>query len=129
MIGILVMMNNYFHDLAAGIVFVCGVTMFAMVDRAGKMGSREAKDIVLGVYPVLVHIIGGAIIFMLFAGVIRTFTYKEFEWANAVGNAQVPAIIVKHIVLGGIFFYGIAQWMKAHRKVKEMRKEAGLTGI
>lgn len=123
MIGILVMMNNYFHDLAAGIVFVCGVMMFAMVKKTEEMGSREIKEFFLGVYPVLVHIIGGAIIFMLFAGVIRTFTYKDFEWANAVGNAQVPAIIVKHIMLGGIFFYGIALWVKSHKKVKEMRKE------
>lgn len=126
MIGILVMMNNYFHDLAAGIVFVCGVVMFVSVKKVQEMGLREGKELFLGVYPTLVHIIGGSIIFMLFAGVIRTFTYKDFEWANAVGNAQVPAIIVKHILLGGIFFYGIALWVKSHRKVKEMRKELGI---
>ena len=123
MIGILVMMNNYFHDLAAGIVFVSGITMYVMVKKANEIGSKEAKEIVLGVYPTLVHIIGGSIIFMLFAGVIRTFTYKEFEWANAVGNSQVPAIMVKHVILGGIFFYGIALWIKAHKKIKEMRQE------
>ena len=122
MIGILVMMNNYFHDLAAGIVFVCGVTMFLMVKKAAELDTRPAKEIVTAVYPKLVHIIGGSIIFMLFAGTIRTFTYKEFEWANAVGNAQVPAIVVKHIILGGIFFYGIALWIKAHKKIKVMRK-------
>lgn len=126
MIGILVMMNNYFHDLAAGIVFVTGITMYVMVQKAIENDTRAAKEIVLGVYPKLVHIIGGSIIFMLFAGVIRTFTYKEFEWANAVGNSQVPAIVVKHIVLGGIFFYGIALWIKAHKKIKEMRKDLGI---
>lgn len=126
MIGILVMMNNYFHDLAAGIVFVCGVFMFTSVKKAEEMGSREVKEFFLGTYPVLVHILGGSIIFMLFAGTIRTFTYKDFEWANAVGVSQVPAIIVKHIILGGIFFYGIALWIKAHKKVKEMRKELGI---
>ncbi|MBE9541771.1 MAG: hypothetical protein KAV87_33245 [Desulfobacteraceae bacterium] len=125
MIGILVMMNNYFHDLAAGIVFVCGVMMFTMVKTSNNIGSRSAKEIVLGVYPTLVHIIGGSIIFMLFAGVIRTFTYKEFEWANAVGVGQVYAIMVKHVVLGAIFFYGIALWVKAHRQIKIMRKELG----
>lgn len=123
MISILVMMNNYFHDLAAGIVFVCGVAMFVAVKKAQEMGSREVKEFFLGVYPTLVHIIGGSIIFMLFAGVIRTFTYKDFEWANAVGVGQVYAIMVKHVVLGGIFFYGIVLWIKAHRKVKEIRKE------
>ena len=126
MIGILVMMNNYFHDLAAGIVFVSGVTMYVMVQKAIENDTKAAKEIVLGVYPKLVHIIGGSIIFMLFAGVIRTFTYKEFEWANAVGNSQVPAIMVKHVILGGIFFYGIALWIKAHRKIKEIRKELGI---
>ena len=124
--GIFVMMNNYFHDLAAGIVFVTGVTMYVMVQKAIENDSLAAKEIVLGVYPKLVHIIGGSIIFMLFAGVIRTFTYKEFEWANAVGNSQVPAIMVKHIVLGGIFFYGIALWIKAHKKIKNMRQELGI---
>jgi hypothetical protein len=123
MIGILVMMNNYFHDFAAGIVFVCGVTMFLMVSKAMEIDSRPAKEIVLGVYPKLVHIIGGAIIFMLFAGVIRTFTYKEFEWANAVGVGQVYAIMVKHVMLGALFFFGIFLWIKSHKKIKEMRKE------
>lgn len=118
-------MNNYFHDFAAGVVFVCGIVMFKMVNWAQKMESREAKEIVQGVYPTVVHIIGGAVIFMLFAGVIRTFTYKDFEWANAVGIGQVPAIIVKHIVVGGIFFYGVALWIKAHKKIKEIRKELG----
>jgi hypothetical protein len=116
-------MNNYFHDFAAGVVFVCGIVMFKMVDWAQKMESREAKEIVQGAYPTVVHIIGGAIIFMLFAGIIRTFTYKDFEWANAVGIGQVPAIIVKHIIVGGIFFYGVALWIKAHRKIKEIRTE------
>lgn len=125
MIGVLVMLNNYFHDLAAGIVFVCGVTMFVMSRKVEELGSRDAKEIFCGVYPTLVHIEGGSVIFMLFAGVIRTFTYKEFEWANAVGNSQVPAIIVKHIFLGGIFFYGVALWIKVHKKVREMRKELG----
>lgn len=123
MIGILVLMNNYFHDFAAGVVFVCGITMFVLVDKAQKHPSREAKELAVAVYPTLVHIIGGAVIFMLFAGVIRTFTYKDFEWANAVGIDQVPAIIVKHIIVGGIFFYGVALWVKAHRKIKEIRKE------
>ena len=123
MIGILVMMNNYFHDLAAGIVFVCGVTMFVMVKKVAESGNVAAKEVVLSVYPKLVHIIGGSIIFMLFAGVIRTFTYKEFEWANAVGVSQVPAIMVKHVMLGGLFFYGIGLWIKAHKKIKAMRKE------
>jgi len=127
MIGILVMMNNYFHDLAAGIVFVCGIMMFTMVKVSNNIGSKTAKEIVLGVYPTLVHIIGGSIIFMLFAGVIRTFTYKEFEWANAVGVGQVYAIIVKHVVLGAIFFYGIALWVKAHKKIKDIRRELSIT--
>lgn len=127
MIGILVMMNNYFHDLAAGIVFVCGVVMFVSVKKAQDMGSREVKEFFLGVYPTLVHIIGGSIIFMLFAGVIRTFTYKDFEWANAVGVGQVYAIIVKHLVLGGIFFYGVTQWVRAHKIVREIRKDLGMS--
>lgn len=55
MIGILVMMNIYFHDLAAGIVFVCGVFMFTSVKKAEEMGSREVKEFFLGTYPVLVH--------------------------------------------------------------------------
>lgn len=120
------MMNNYFHDLAAGIVFVCGVFIFTSARKAEVAGSREVKEFFLGTYPVLVHILGGSIIFMLFAGTIRTFTYKDFEWANAVGIGQVYAIIVKHIILGSIFFYGVAMWVRAHKKIKTMRKELGI---
>lgn len=63
---------------------------------------------------------------MLFAGTIRAFTYKDFEWANAVGVGQVYAIMVKHVILGGIFFYGVALWIRSHKMVKEVRKELGV---
>ena len=35
----------------------------------------------------------------------------------------LPGIIFKHIVVGGIFFYGVALWIKAHKMIKKIRNE------
>ncbi|MDH4099816.1 MAG: hypothetical protein OEV28_04515 [Nitrospirota bacterium] len=128
MTDILLFLNNYFHDLATAILFVCGYTMFVMFGKAEKRGTRESMILFLEVYPRLVHLNAGALIFVIMAGIVRTFTYEEFESQSALGQAEVPVLMLKHVLLGGLTFYGIWLWIKVHRKVMKVRKEIGAGG-
>ena len=121
--GIFVMMNNYFHDVATAMLVVASLLMFFLFKEVEKQKNNETKQLFVNVYGKLSHIIGGTIIFIIMAGIVRTFTYKEFEWANAVGNEQVPAIIVKHILVVFFLVFGLRGWIKVHRRVRKMREE------
>lgn len=123
MVGILVMLNNYFHDFATSLVLVCSYSMVVMVRYVENNGEIETKRLVTSIYPKVMHINVGATIFVVMAGIIRTFTYSEFEWYDAAGKGQVVALIIKHILLVIVFTYGVYLWVGVHRKIQQMRKE------
>lgn len=121
--GVFVMMNNYFHDVATAMLLVASILMMFLIKEVERHGNIETKRLFVDLYPKMSHIIGGTIVFIVMAGIVRTFTYKDFEWANAVGNEQVPAIIVKHVLVVLFLFFGFRGWFRVHRRVKEMKEE------
>lgn len=123
MIGILVMLNNYFHDFATALVVVSTYGMLFLVKHAERKGGRELKETIIELYPKMVHLTGGSVVFVFVAGIVRSFTYKDYEWHDATASGQVAALMVKHAILFVIFAYGIYLWIKVHRKVSAMRKE------
>lgn len=123
MVDILLFLNNYFHDLASAILFVCGYTMFIMFGKAEKRGTKDAMGLFLDVYPKLVHLNAGSLVFVIMAGIIRTFTYNEFESHSQLGSAEVPVLMLKHVLLGGLTAWGIWLWFRVHRKVMRVRRQ------
>lgn len=121
--GVFVMMNNYFHDVATAMLLVASILMMFLIKEVERHGNIEVKKLFVDLYPKMSHIIGGTIVFIIMAGIVRTFTYKDFEWANAVGNEQVPAIIVKHILVVLFLFFGFRGWIRVHKRAKAMKEE------
>lgn len=124
MVSILVMLNNYFHDFATALVVVCTYGMLLMMKYAEQSGGQDSRQMVLALYPKMVHVTGGSVAFVFIAGIVRAFTYKEFEWHDAIAAGQVAALMVKHVILFLLFAYGIYLWVIVHKKVKAMRKKS-----
>lgn len=118
------MLNNYFHDFATALFLVCSYAMVLLARHVEHKGD-ESKSLVTDIYPKLLHLNVGSVIFLFMAGIVRAFTYVDFEWANAVGTGQVPALLVKHTLLLALFFYGVYLWIGVHRKIQIMRRELG----
>lgn len=123
MVGILVMLNNYFHDFATALLVVTTCGMLFLVRRAEARGGRELKQMLVDLYPRMVHLAGGAVIFMFIAGIIRTFTYKQYEWNNAVESGQVMALMLKHVILFVLFAFGVYFWVVVHKKIRAIKNE------
>lgn len=124
MTAILVMLNNYFHDFATALVVVSTYGMLLIVRHAERSGGREVKEMALALYPRMVHLAGGSVIFVFFAGIIRSFTFREYEWNDAVRTGLVYAIMIKHVILFILFAYGIYLWVKVYRSIKVFRVES-----
>jgi hypothetical protein len=125
MVGILVMLNNFLHDFATALVVVSTLGMLLLVRHAEKKGGRELKEMVVELYPRMVHLAGGAVAFVFVAGIVRAFTYRQFEWYNAVESGQVAALMVKHVMLLLLFAYGIYLWVAVHKNVTKIKSELG----
>ncbi len=120
-LGVVIMMNNYFHDVATALLAASGVTMWIIVKRYNEVQDPTVTDYFLKVYDSMTRLARFALFWILIGGIPRTIAYKEFEWANAVGKHQVPALIVKHILAFTFVGTGAYMWIKLSRRIKEIR--------
>lgn len=119
-LGVIIMMNNYFHDVATGLLMTSGVGLWVVMRRYVDTGNRETTEYFLRIYRGMKRLARFSLYCILIGGVPRTLFYKSFEWANAVGHNQVPAIIVKHVLAFGFVFTGVYIWLKFEKRVKKI---------
>jgi len=109
--AILVMFSNYFHDLATAIFAVSAVTAYLLqrslamqtTPLAVQSVDRSLRPVVRGVQRMGYYSLAWTLLF----GATRGMTYREYEWVEAAGRNQVPALVVKHVFLVALVITGI----------------------
>lgn len=103
--GVILMLLNYFHDLAVALLAVSVLTVY-IVGRI--LDDRPVHDeIIPRLFRKLSRITYTSLAFVLAGGLVRAFFFMEFEWSPAVGKGQIPALIVKHVILVGLTVFGL----------------------
>ena len=121
-IGIFIMMNNYFHDVATALLAASGFVLWFMVKRYDNSAkTKETTDYFLRIYKSTTKFAKFSLMWIIIGGIPRTIFYKDFEWANAAGKSQIPALIVKHILAFIFVGLGAYLWIKINRKVKRIK--------
>lgn len=115
------MMNNYFHDVATALLLASGITMWVIYKKLGAATEEPVTAYFLRLYESITRLAKFSLIWILIGGIPRTLAYVEFEWANAVGKSQVPALIVKHILAFIFVGTGAYIWLKLGRHVKSIK--------
>ena len=110
--ALLVMMNNYFHDLAVAFLFASCLLSHVVVGHwPGKVPDRVAT--------ILLRVAWGSLAWVLAGGVVRVWFYKEYEWLPKAGTAQIPALGVKHMVLFALTAWGLFGIFKLRRMMND----------
>lgn len=110
--ALLVMLNNYLHDLATAVFAVSAVTAYLLRRSIAARGAAQTlQPVVRGVVRVGV----GALIWTLLFGFVRGLTYREYEWVEAAGRDQVPALIAKHVILVCLVIAGCVVLYRLYR--------------
>jgi hypothetical protein len=117
-LAILVMINNFFHDLAVGILFA-NVVLSLFLIRLIKEHVPAGEGVLGRFVTYSSRITWGALTFIIVGGIIRTATYRSFEWSEAAGKGQIAALIVKHIILVGCTVVGVALQIRMSRKSRD----------
>ncbi|HEY4716495.1 MAG TPA: hypothetical protein VII00_05265 [bacterium] len=97
--AILIMLNNYFHDLAVAVFFSSVVLtwifikIFAEEMHAGKLKQFVRFSIYLSFC---------SFFLILALGVPRAVFYRQYEWMDAAGRGQVTVLVIKHILLASL---------------------------
>jgi hypothetical protein len=126
-LGLVVMMNNYFHDVATSLLMVSGIMLWIIYRRyhrhISKHGeSDEVTTFFLNMYEAMTNVAKFSLIWILVGGIPRTLFYRSFEWSNAVAHAQIPALIAKHVLAFTFVGTGVFLWHKFNAQVKQIKK-------
>jgi len=113
--AILVMLNNYFHDLSTAVFAVSAIAAWIVLrSRAMEQAPAAVRPLAAG----LVKIGIASFVWTLFGGMIRGITYREYEWAEAAGREQVPVLVLKHVILFILVAAGIVVHYRVHRLLR-----------
>jgi len=132
-LGVVIMMNNYFHDMATGLLVGSGFALHAILRIQAAMKAPQATLFFLKTNRQMVKLFKFALWWVILGGIPRTIFYTSFEWANAADKLQVPALAVKHVMMFTAVVWGIYAWRRMQKKVAllheslppELRAEIG----
>ncbi|MBI5195827.1 MAG: hypothetical protein HZA10_05865 [Nitrospirae bacterium] len=123
-LGVLIMMNNYFHDVATALLMASGIVVWVIVRRYDSaIKTKETTEYFLRIYNSATKLARFSLVWIIIGGVPRTIFYTEFEWANAAGKNQIPALLVKHVLAFVFVGIGAYIWLKINRRVKDIKKQ------
>ena len=118
---ILVLLNNFLHDLSAA-GWLVGTVLLWSILRKKNQGSNPGKGMIDLLKTLLLMVklsFGGIVLF----GVFRALAYKNYEWNAAAGENQVMLLIVKHMILAGVVVVGLVYYVRANRLLIKARDE------
>jgi hypothetical protein len=121
--AILLMMNNYLHDVATALLVAGGFVMWLLWRLQAPEAGPESLRYFVRLYHGMTKLAWFAFIWIIAGGVPRIIFYKEFEWSNMAGRGQVPALIVKHILAFTLVAAGMLLWRKVRTKVREIEAQ------
>lgn len=119
--SLVIVFNNYFHDLATGVFVGCAVTLWAL-SRTVRDDARYAESLQLA-YRMLSRALWISVAWIILGGIPRTIFFPTYEFIPALGKGIVPALVLKHVVMFSAVGLGIAAWVSARREFMAMRSE------
>lgn len=111
---VLLIMNNYFHDVATAFLFTSALVMLVMYHVAKEGGPQELAAL-RKMKPRLTAIAHGAIAWIVLGGTPRTIFYNQLEYPVAEYKGLLLALGVKHGLMFALVIAGIILWTAAKR--------------
>jgi len=112
--SLVIVFNNYFHDLATGVFFGCAIALWA-VSRSLRADPTRAAALT-PLYQALTRALWISVAWILLGGIPRTIFFPTYEFVPALGKGIVPALIVKHVFMFTAVGIGITAWVSARRE-------------
>lgn len=115
MLDILIIMNNYFHDVATATLLGAAVIMWAL-ERQARAGAPDDLAALARAYPTLTRFARGALLWIVIGGIPRVVYFNTHD-LGAIRGDLVPAIIVKHVVEVAAVVLGVLLWQRVKRRI------------
>ncbi|MEW6200745.1 MAG: hypothetical protein AB1546_02130 [bacterium] len=123
MIGVVVMLNNYLHDVASALLLCSAVVMMVMLKYVRDKKIDEPVEFFTGLYNRLSVIALASVVWIILGGIVRTLAYRTYEWSDAAGRAQIPALVGKHVFFLILLTVGVYYWLRLRREIMALTRK------
>ncbi len=106
--ALVVMLNSYFHDLAVAFLFASCLMAHLTLRHFPEPPPRLVVT--------LRRVAWASLAWVIVGGAIRAWFYEEYEWAAKAGTAQVPALMIKHLLLFALTAWGLWGVVRLQRR-------------
>jgi hypothetical protein len=117
--SILIILNNYFHDVATATLLSSAVIMYVLGRQAQRGGEGERQAFARA-YGTLTKFAWGALIWIIIGGIPRTIFFPTFEFIPAEQKGIVADLAIKHVFLFSAVAAGAIMWVRMGKMVREM---------
>lgn len=122
MTAILIIINNYLHDVATAVLLATATVMWVL-SRQVERGDAAEVAVLARLYPALTRFAWVAIAWIVIGGVPRTIFFTRYEWDPAVVKGIVPALVVKHALMTLAVVLGVLLWRSVKRRIESAARE------
>jgi len=119
-LGIFLMLNNYVHDVATGLLLISALWLAWSARDLGDKPTAETVAVFRMSYGRCVRFAIGSVVVIVLTGVVRTVFFMDFEWFPALGKDLVPVLILKHVLIFTMLGVGIYAWWHVRRRLRSL---------
>jgi hypothetical protein len=111
LVKVLIILNNYFHDVATAMLLSSAVIVW-LLGRQAEAEGPEAQRWFARAYPLLTKVALWSIAWIVVGGIPRTIFFQQVEWnmADPSNKYLFAALMVKHafmwiaVIAGGLLW-------------------------
>lgn len=119
-LGIVLMLNNYVHDVATGLLLLSALWVGWSARDLGDEPRAAAVEFFTKTYRRCVRFVWGSLVVIIVTGVVRTVFFMRFEWFPALGRGLVPILVLKHVLIFTLLGAGGYAWLQLRRRVRSL---------
>jgi hypothetical protein len=119
MLKVLIIVNNYLHDVATAMLLSSALIVWMLGRRAEAEGPQAAAWFA-GSYRTLTRIAQASVAWIIVGGIPRVIWFNQVEWnlADPSNKYLFTALMVKHAVMWACVAAGAAIWFRMRKVAK-----------
>lgn len=119
-LGILLMLNNYVHDVATGLLLIAALWLAWSARDLGDSPSPALVSYFKRTYRRCLRFTFGSIAVIVGTGVVRAVNFMQFEWMPALGRGLTQVLILKHVLIFSMLVAGGYAWWSLRRRLTNL---------
>ena len=122
MTALLIVLNNYLHDVATAVLLSSAVIVYVL-GRQAKRGGEGERRAFARAYHTLTKFAWGSLAWIIVGGIPRAIFFPTYEFIPASIKGIVLDLVIKHVLLVAGVAAGAIMWVRLGKFAREL--EAG----